>query len=207
MNLVYEFPLLIDPSSDAPLICSQLLMQHQMMKEELTRIRPILDTMGPLVSSSASSIAKDEEDDEDCNVEDIIESSNCVDGPRGGEYTATNVSIDTTTTNDANENETEETTLKPLGIPIFHVNTNRFPQVGARNKIRGLPTLVLFLKGVEVWRGEGMVTGEDMLKCIDEALENGLDSVSALEEIDLKGGVNGDAKDMVVKRKGRRLGG
>jgi hypothetical protein len=73
-------------------------------------------------------------------------------------------------TNDG-ENETNRTAPKPSGIPIYHVDANRFPQVGARNRIHGLPTLVLFRNGVEVWRVEGVMTGEEILRSINQELE------------------------------------
>ena len=56
------------------------------------------------------------------------------------------------------------------GIPIYHVNANKFPQVGAKNNIHGLPTLVLFHEGKEVWRNEGFICGEEILKVLKEKI-------------------------------------
>lgn len=126
------------------------------MKDELKKIRPVLDKMGPLIRQT------DPEDDaEDCNVSDAFQSSDCLDdvAPENN-----NTQISASTSDD------EQITTKPSGIPIFHVDANKFPQVGARNKIHGLPTLVLFLKGMEVWRFEGVMSGEDILKSISDEL-------------------------------------
>ena len=60
------------------------------------------------------------------------------------------------------------------GIPIYHVNTNKFPQVGAKNKIHGLPTLVLYYEGRELWRHEGLLDGKEILDGVLGGLkENG----------------------------------
>ena len=56
------------------------------------------------------------------------------------------------------------------GIPVYHVNTNKFPQVGAKNNIHGLPTLVLFFEGTEIWRNEGIIRGEEIIKVLEERL-------------------------------------
>ena len=58
------------------------------------------------------------------------------------------------------------------GIPVYHVNTNKFPQVGVKNKINGLPTLVLFHEGQEIWRNEGMISGGEIVKTLESILNN-----------------------------------
>ena len=56
------------------------------------------------------------------------------------------------------------------GIPVYHVNTNKFPQVGVKNKINGLPTLVLFHEGQELWRNEGMISGGEIVRTLESIL-------------------------------------
>jgi thiol-disulfide isomerase/thioredoxin len=58
-----------------------------------------------------------------------------------------------------------------MGIPVYHIDTNKFPQVGARNNVRGLPTLVLFVDGKEVWRNEGLLSGEDVMNSLTTILQ------------------------------------
>jgi thiol-disulfide isomerase/thioredoxin len=60
-----------------------------------------------------------------------------------------------------------------VGIPVYHIDTNKFPQVGARNNVRGLPTLVLFVDGKEVWRNEGLLSGEDVVTSLTTILQKG----------------------------------
>ena len=57
-----------------------------------------------------------------------------------------------------------------VGIPVYHIDTNKFPQVGARNNVRGLPTLVLFVNGKEVWRNEGILSGEEVIDSLTTIL-------------------------------------
>jgi hypothetical protein len=152
------------------------------MKDELTKIRPILDTMGPVRQ------AESEDDAEDCNVADAFQTSDCV-----GMHSESNNNIDNESAPSADaqpiasvkENEQVKAIKKPSGIPIYHVNANKFPQVGARNKIHGLPTLVLFIGGVEVWRVEGVMSGDEILKSIEENLgkvDAAVDSSIAIAE-------------------------
>jgi len=139
----------------------------KLMKGELAKIRPILDKMGPLIVKTDSM-----QDDEDCNVADAFQSSDCLEMTRGYGDTDQDKSDD--------EKRAEVATMRPSGISIFHVNANKFPQVGARNNIHGLPTLVLFLRGVEVWRFEGVLSGETIVQSISHELEL-LDSASTPE--------------------------
>jgi len=200
----------------------------KLMKHELTSIRPILDTMGPIVKredkfatgnvnsgEGGDCVDADGDGSLDCSVnaddpgaeanvanklevtEDVnphkspeksrpkTASSSSSSSIKGTATKATNIqvalsriqsakstSLSTTSTNDSSNNSSkpERKTMasnipgKPTGIPIFHVNTERFPQVGAKNKIHGLPTLVLFWAGKEVWRQEGVASGEDILR-------------------------------------------
>ena len=68
------------------------------------------------------------------------------------------------------DNEQSKTSKRGGGIPVYHVNTNKFPQVGAKNNIHGLPTLVLFHEGTEIWRNEGIIRGEEIIKVLEERL-------------------------------------
>lgn len=76
-----------------------------------------------------------------------------------------------TTANDDNNNNRQE--QRPSGIPVYHVNTLKFPQVGAKNHIAGLPTLVLFYQGRELWRNEGMISGEEIVNVLCRLQEDG----------------------------------
>ena len=122
-------------------MCVYILLK--IMKDELRRIRPILDRMGPIPKVDKLQLIREKSHDE----------------------------VSATTADDQ-----AGTTAKPSGIPVYHVNTNRFPQVGARNHIHGLPTLVLFWEGRELWRVEGVMRGEVILREIERELSSlGLD--------------------------------
>lgn len=147
----------------------------RMMKSELSSIKSRLDIFfGP----SPQIVAEDEEEEEDCSVEDYVDlavSANCID-----------VVADTTVTEEdtmgktgsSSKVKTTKQQQKPTtgpstttgGIPVYHVNTNKFPQVGAKNKIHGLPTLVLFHEGEEMWRNEGIILGDDIMDVLTSLL-------------------------------------
>ena len=142
-------------------------------------------------------LKQQEEEDEDCSVEDVIAlSTHCFDD--GTELPTTTLDFEekdvvdiklvlsadvaSTLNNDDDNNiinngeeeeEEEEKLLRPSGIPVFHVDTNKFPQVGAKNRIAGLPTLVLFYRGEELWRNEGMISGGDIVRVLIELQEGG----------------------------------
>jgi len=92
----------------------------------------------------------------------------------------------TTTTKDTQSTITKQppqnTTTLPSGIPVYHVNTNKFPQVGAKNHIAGLPTLVLFYEGEELWRNEGLMKGEEIVSVLSELQEGGWKKKKKKEE-------------------------
>ena len=132
----------------------------------------------------------------------------------------------TTTTTTAKEEEQTKSTTKqkprtntiPSGIPVYHVNTNKFPQVGAKNHIAGLPTLVLFYRGEELWRNEGLMRGEEILSVLTELQLGGWKKKTETKKTEKSGGDGTKEVDAVVvhgeevdkkkkKRKGRRLGG
>lgn len=195
-----------------------------------------------------------EEEEDDCSVEDVIAlSTHCFDDGTDLLPTTTlefeerdNVDIKlvlsadvaSTLNDDDNNNggEEEQKLLRPSGIPVFHVDTNKFPQVGAKNRIAGLPTLVLFYRGEELWRNEGMISGGDIVKVLIKLQESGWKKKTRDGEELIVGGEesegmvrnnNNNGKDddeignerMMVtagetgqlkktkKRKGRRLGG
>ena len=145
-------------------------------------------------------LVEQQEEEEDCSVEDVIAlSTHCFDD--GTELLPTTtlefeeredvdiklvLSGDVASTlnndddNDNNNNngeeeamQTQQQLLRPSGIPVFHVDTNKFPQVGAKNRIAGLPTLVLFYRGEELWRNEGMISGGDIVRVLIELQEGG----------------------------------
>ena len=90
-------------------------------------------------------------------------SSGRVDGSYEDDYRITSVATGDGTTPSA---------FAKGGIPVYHVNTNKFPQVGVKNKINGLPTLVLFHEGQELWRNEGMISGGEIVRILESLLNN-----------------------------------
>ena len=88
-------------------------------------------------------------------------SSSSVDGSYEDDYRITSVATGDGTTPSA---------FAKGGIPVYHVNTNKFPQVGVKNKINGLPTLVLFHEGQELWRNEGMISGGEIVRTLESIL-------------------------------------
>lgn len=206
-----------------------------------------------------------QQQEEDCSVEDVIAlSTHCFDDGTellptttlefeekgvdiklvlSADVASTLNDDDTNINNNGEEEEEEESMqtqqklLRPSGIPVFHVDTNKFPQVGAKNRIAGLPTLVLFYRGEELWRNEGMISGGDIVKMLIELQEGGWKKKNEVVEEEMVGGKVdedeegnnnrrndderiGNEKIMVTagevgkklekktkKRKGRRLGG
>lgn len=134
----------------------------KLMKMELKRIKNKLDVLGSGVGVGA---CVGDGDGDATNEDD--------------DSTAAAIRDDDTIAIDE-ENEDEDTTTTTTdcstnmktngGIPIYHVNANKFPQVGAKNNIHGLPTLVLFHEGKEVWRNEGFICGEEILKVLKEKI-------------------------------------
>jgi len=148
-----------------------------MMKAELSSIRPQLEKLGPMRLESLLPVDDDDDDDdergkyakEDGAVGDS-EDGAVVDTADG----ASREVLDNADNNDEeNSGANNNTRQQPTGIPVYHVNTNKFPQVGARNKIGGLPTLVLFLDGEEIWRNEGFMLGKDVLDVLTRLQEDG----------------------------------
>ena len=89
--------------------------------------------------------------------------------------------------------------------------------MGAKNHIAGLPTLVLFYRGEELWRNEGLIKGEEILRVLVELQEGGWEKKTMIKERSGRKEVedvviHGEEVDEITmkkkkKRKGRRLGG
>eukprot|EP00579_Thalassiosira_antarctica_P005180 CAMPEP_0201889810 /NCGR_PEP_ID=MMETSP0902-20130614/30910_1 /ASSEMBLY_ACC=CAM_ASM_000551 /TAXON_ID=420261 /ORGANISM="Thalassiosira antarctica, Strain CCMP982" /LENGTH=174 /DNA_ID=CAMNT_0048420495 /DNA_START=469 /DNA_END=993 /DNA_ORIENTATION=+ len=124
----------------------------KLMKTELSSIRPQLEKLGPqqvLLPIVDGDPKMEENDDNDGAVEPA-------------------------------SSESKETIQQPpTGIPVYHVDTNKFPQVGAKNKIHGLPTLVLFFEGTEIWRNEGIIMGGDIMDVLVGLQEEGWTTTTA----------------------------
>jgi len=131
------------------------------MKGELTSIRPELEKLGPIGVPPEIEVGENENDPLKEN----------------DETTFAGVDNDAVTHNSADDKDndisTQQQKEEPTGIPVFHVNANKFPQVGARNKIHGLPTLVLFYEGVELWRHEGVLLGGEIVEQLMSLQEEG----------------------------------
>jgi len=126
----------------------------KMMKVQLKSIGPQLETLGPrraIVEGVDNFDIKDNGDDNDDDDDTSIIGSE----------------------NNNNDNNPIPAAIesKPSGIPVYHVNANKFPQVGARNKIHGLPTLVLYYMGEELWRNEGIIMGEEIVDVLTQFQE------------------------------------
>ena len=119
----------------------------KLMKMELKSIRDRLDELGNSYIHKYHHKKKDDDDDMANTLEEEEEEVGTKD-----------------------DNEQSKTSKRGGGIPVYHVNTNKFPQVGAKNNIHGLPTLVLFHEGTEIWRNEGIIRGEEIIKVLEERL-------------------------------------
>eukprot|EP00571_Detonula_confervacea_P006400 CAMPEP_0172323362 /NCGR_PEP_ID=MMETSP1058-20130122/48517_1 /TAXON_ID=83371 /ORGANISM="Detonula confervacea, Strain CCMP 353" /LENGTH=227 /DNA_ID=CAMNT_0013039335 /DNA_START=587 /DNA_END=1270 /DNA_ORIENTATION=+ len=131
----------------------------KMMKGELTKIRERLEELGPQREM-------EEEEDDGATDDGVAVSAACIDG-------ADSNSNDADVGEASVKQENDTATPSSSGIPVYHVNTNKFPQVGAKNKIHGLPTLVLFFEGEEIWRNEGIMLGDDIMKVLMNFQEGG----------------------------------
>eukprot|EP00985_Skeletonema_marinoi_P020877 scaffold12505_cov142-Skeletonema_marinoi.AAC.4 len=196
----------------------------KLMKGEISSIRDQLDLLGPAVT-----VVQEEQDEEDCSVEDVIAlSSVCLEDGYIEEQLASSSSslgkVDTTallkdllppttTTTTTTTKDTQSTTKQPpqstttlpSGIPVYHVNTNKFPQVGAKNHIAGLPTLVLFYEGEELWRNEGLMKGEEIVSVLSELQEGGWKKKKKKEESVVEVRREEEEKSMVDKKKEEKV--
>jgi hypothetical protein len=109
--------------------------------------------------------------DNNANVDSLSEDDESKGGRNAGDPIEV-MSVDAgTAVADATKPITASTTTNDaVGIPVYHIDTNKFPQVGARNNVRGLPTLVLFVDGKEVWRNEGIMSGEEVINSLTKIL-------------------------------------
>ncbi|KAL7465915.1 hypothetical protein ACHAXS_006218 [Conticribra weissflogii] len=281
LNLKFKtFDEMLEHHAEVPLLINfyaSFCGPCKLMKQELTSIRPTLDTMGPIVTRNdalatgsvnsgegGDCVDADGDGSLDCSVDsdapiartsvaNTAEAAGQAINPRqsrekpristaavaaasssssikGTATKATNIQValsriqsaKTTTTSSTSvtdstpNSSTERKTMasnipgKPTGIPIFHVNTERFPQVGAKNKIHGLPTLVLFWAGKEVWRQEGVASGEDILRelrgieccChgrVDHEMDDEKSDQNRLQEI--HGSIENDGERMTYSEK------
>jgi thioredoxin 1 len=62
-----------------------------------------------------------------------------------------------------------EDTAKQLGVKvkILKVDVDKNPLAASRFQVRGVPTLVLFLKGEMVWRQSGVVPAHQLVQIIE----------------------------------------
>ena len=137
------------------------------MKGELASIRDALDDVSVIGGGGGRSgvVGGIVEKEEVVQVE-VVEG--------GGDDIISNSSCDETENVGNSSNSNSNSVRGGGGIPIYHVNTNKFPQVGAKNKIHGLPTLVLYYEGRELWRHEGLLDGIEILDGVLGGLkENG----------------------------------
>jgi len=139
----------------------------KLLKVQLKSIGPQLETLGPLraiVEEEDGFDSKDNRDDDDDDTSII--------GSDSGNKITTQQTNENPKNNN-NDNNPIPTALesKPSGIPVYHVNANKFPQVGARNKIHGLPTLVLYYMGEELWRNEGIIMGGEIVDVLTQFQE------------------------------------
>ncbi|KAL3794015.1 hypothetical protein ACHAW5_004300 [Stephanodiscus triporus] len=120
-----------------------------------------------------------EEGDHSANDAVEVTSADCMDDDRvngigcdndDGEMKGDNMPAGTSTAAATKLMTASTTASDAVGIPVYHIDTNKFPQVGARNNVRGLPTLVLFVDGKEVWRNEGVLSGEDIINSLTRIL-------------------------------------
>lgn len=57
-------------------------------------------------------------------------------------------------------------------IKIVKVNTEINPNLAAKYQIRGIPTMILFKDGEQVWRQSGVIPKEQILHAIQPHLSN-----------------------------------
>lgn len=56
-------------------------------------------------------------------------------------------------------------------IQIIKINTEINPNVAAKYQIRGIPTMILFKAGEQVWRQSGVLPKEHILQALNPHLE------------------------------------
>jgi len=65
-----------------------------------------------------------------------------------------------------------EDTSKQLGanVKILKVDVDRNPLAASKFQVRGVPTLILFLKGEVVWRQSGVVPTHQLVQIIESTV-------------------------------------
>jgi thioredoxin 1 len=65
-----------------------------------------------------------------------------------------------------------EDTSKQLGakVKILKVDVDRNPLAASKFQVRGVPTLILFLKGEVVWRQSGVVPSHQLVQIIESTV-------------------------------------
>mmetsp|Transcript_17909 Transcript_17909/g.43076 ORF Transcript_17909/g.43076 Transcript_17909/m.43076 type:complete len:317 (+) Transcript_17909:273-1223(+) len=162
----------------------------KLLKSELASIRSGLEKLGGQGATATTGTMGQAASMKNSIVDEGLEQ-------RGGHYNEEN-------DNDAagrGDKEEGDVATKARGIPVYHVNANKFPQVGAKNNIHGLPTLVLFFEGKELWRNEGIMSGEAILETLEGLNGRGWRSELSSLEGEERGGGEGDGNDSVAEAK------
>ena len=65
-----------------------------------------------------------------------------------------------------------EDTSKQLGakVKILKVDVDRNPLAASKFQVRGVPTLILFVKGEVIWRQSGVVPSHQLVQIIESTL-------------------------------------
>ena len=65
-----------------------------------------------------------------------------------------------------------EDTSKQLGakVKILKVDVDRNPLAASKFQVRGVPTLILFVKGEVVWRQSGVVPAHQLVQIIESTI-------------------------------------
>lgn len=53
-------------------------------------------------------------------------------------------------------------------ISIIKIDVDKNPQLAAQYQVRGVPTMILFQNGKQLWRQSGVVSSSDLIKIITE---------------------------------------
>lgn len=53
-------------------------------------------------------------------------------------------------------------------ISIIKIDVDKNPQLAAQYQVRGVPTMILFQNGKQLWRQSGVVSSFDLIKIITE---------------------------------------
>lgn len=53
-------------------------------------------------------------------------------------------------------------------ISIIKIDVDKNQQLASQYQVRGVPTMILFQKGKQIWRQSGVITANDLIKIIVE---------------------------------------